>query len=275
MRIGIDVGATHIRMAIISDGRILKKITEPTKVDASEIEVLMHLKMMLRQVVNTNIRGIGIGVPSIVDTEEGIVYNVASIPSLKEVHLRELFEKEFRIPVYVNSSSNCFAIAEKKVGQASFYSDIVCLSLGLNVAAGVIVNHSLYPGNNTGAGQLGCMPYLNHDFNYYCGGRYFETEHGLTGKEVLSLAIKGDDNALRIWSEYGRNVGNLLTNILFVYDPQAIVIGGGISLSHEFFSKSMCDVLATFPHPQVIKRLKLFQSVSSDMPLLGAAILVQ
>lgn len=275
MRIGIDLGSTNVRMGIIDSGQILLKITEPCKADKSEKESLDHIIQMIHSIMNTNIRGIGIGVPSVVDSERGIVYNAVNIPSWKEVHLKEILEKEFNVPVAVNNNCNCFAFGERYYGEGTAYRNIVCLSLSIGVGAGIIIEDRLYCGNNTGAGEIGSLPYLNYDYEYYCSSQFLAREYNLSIDEALKRAETKDSQVLQIWNEIGTHIGNLLKVILFTYDPEAIVIRGSISQGYKYFSNKMYEVLNTFPYPETVKRLKILLSKREDIGLFGASALIR
>ncbi|WP_165044089.1 ROK family protein [Dysgonomonas sp. ZJ709] len=275
MRIGIDLGGTNVRVGVVSDGRILMKISESCKADKSEEETVEHIKSLVRRVMNSNIRGIGVGVPSVVDAERGIVYNAANIPSWKEVHLKEMLEKEFKIPVVVNNDCNCFAFGERYFGEGTTFHNIVCVAIGTGVGAGIIINDELYGGSNTGAGEIGSLPYLQHDYEYYCSSHFFSKVHGITGKEAFDRAMQGDEQALALWDEFGEHIGNLMNVVLFTYDPQAIIIGGGIAKSFDLFSGKMYETIAKFPYPETVKRLKIVLSQKEDINLLGASALVR
>lgn len=273
MRIGIDIGGTNIRMAIVDGGHIFRKIEGPTMAGASENDILEHLCSMIHQIINSNIRGIGIGVPSVVDAERGIVYNAVNIPSWKEVHLKDVLEKEFRIPVYVNNESNCFAFGERYFGEGTIYHDIVCVTLGTGVGAGIIIGDQLYNGGNAGAGEIGSIPYLEADYEFYCSRKFF-VQHNTTVKKALNKALMGDVEMLGLWQQLGHHIGNLLKVVLFTYDPQAIIIGGGLSYGYELFAGKMFEALKTFPYPETVKRVKVMLSNREDVNLLGAAALV-
>ena len=274
MKIGVDFGGTNTRVGLVDNGNIVKLISEPTLSDKSEMEILNHLIDVIRRVKVPRVTGIGIGVPSVVHVEEGIVYNVANIPSWKEVHLKKILQDEFQIPVAVNNDCNCFALGEHAFGEANGYKDAVCMTLGTGVGAGLIINNKLYGGSNTGAGEIGSFPYLQHDFEYYCSSHFFIKEHNITGKEVYTRAEKGDAAALELMNEFGFHLGNLINAVLFAYDPQVIVIGGSIALSYRFFSTAMHQRLATFPYPETVKRLKIHLSKKENIGLLGASTLV-
>jgi glucokinase len=273
MRIGIDIGGTKIRMGVVDGGQIYKKIEGPTNAAESEESILSNLCDMIRRIMNSNIRGIGIGVPSVVDAEQGIVYNTVNIPSWKKVYLKDILEKEFKIPVFVNNESNCFAFGERYYGEGTSYRNIVCVTLGTGVGAGIIINNELYSGNNTGSGEIGSLPYLDADYEYYCSRKFFD-RNNISGREALDLALMGNTDMINLWKELGMHIGNLIKAVLFTYDPQAIILGGGISAGYQLFSEKMFETISTFPYPETIKRMKVLLSRKEDIYLLGAAALV-
>jgi glucokinase len=273
MRIGIDIGGTKVRMGIVDGGVIYRKIEAPTNAHESEENILDNLCDMIRKIKNSNIKGIGIGVPSVVDAEQGIVYNAVNIPAWKKVYLKDILEKEFRLPVFVNNESNCFAFGERYYGEGTAYRHIVCVTLGTGVGAGIIINDELYNGNNTGAGEIGSLPYLDADYEYYCSRKLFD-RNNITGHDALSLALAGNSTMIALWEELGEHIGNLIKAILFTYDPQAIILGGGLSAGYQLFSKKMLEVVGTFPYPETLRRVRMLLSKKEDIYLLGAAALV-
>ena len=273
MKIGIDLGGTNVRMGIVSNGKIISRVTEPCKANKPEEAVIDQLKGMIRQLINQDIESIGIGVPSVVDAERGIVYNVANIPSWKEVHLKDILEEEFKIPVFVNNDCNCFALGEYYFGEGNGFNNLVAVALGTGVGAGIIIDGKLYNGDNTGAGEIGCLPYLEYDYESYCSSSYFVREHGITGREAFDKASKGDGEALMIWQEAGHHIGNLIKVILFAYDPSVIIMGGSISNAYKFFATAMIETLNTFPYPETVKKVEIRISKKEDISILGASVL--
>lgn len=275
MRIGVDLGAATVKMGIVDSGQILKKIVEPLKVDKSEEETLDHIKRMLAKIMNTNIRGIGIGVPSVVNSEKGIVYNVVNIPSWKKVHLKEILEREFGVPVEVNNDCNCFAFGERYYGEGTAFRNIVCLILGTGVGAGIIVEDRLYYGHNTGAGEIGSLPYLQRDYEHYCSNHFFLREYNISALEAFERAARKDKKALKMWDNIGTHIGALMNAVMFTYDPEAIILGGGISKAFDLFSDRMYETMAKFPYPETVDRLTIRLSRREDIGLLGASALVR
>ena len=273
MTIGIDLGGTNVRCGLIENGSVIARLSEPCRSDQPEHVVVDQIKEMIRRHINSSVKGIGIGVPSVVDEKKGIVYNVLNIPSWKEVHLKDILETEFNIPVHVNNDANCFALGEHRCGAGKPFANILGVTLGTGVGSGVIINNELYNGANTGAGEIGCLPYLEHTLEFYCGSAFFAEYHNTTGKKAEDLAKIGDANALKIWEEYGKHMGVLMKIILFVYDPDAIIFGGSIANAYQYFEEAMRKEMATFDYPETIKKIKILISNRDDISLLGAAAL--
>lgn len=274
MRIGVDLGGTTIKMGIVDGGRIYSSRIEPCAVDKSEKEIIDHIISMLRNIINTNIRGIGIGVPSVVDANRGIVYNAVNIPSWRKVYLKDILEKEFDVPVVVNNDCNCFAFGERYYGEGTASRNIICLILGTGVGAGVIIEDKLYSGNNTGAGEIGSIPYLDKDYEYYCSGHFFKQKYNTTGLEAHKRALDGDAAALKQWDEIGTHIGNLMNVIMYTYDPEVVILGGNISRAFDLFADKMYESMNRFPYQETVRRLQIKLSKNEDIGLLGAAALV-
>lgn len=273
MNIGIDLGGTNVKVALVNGDGIVKSIIEPTLAKSSVEESTNHIKNIIHKLFIPKVKGIGIGVPSAVDTERGIVYNAANIPSWKEVHIKSILEKEFKIPTFVNNDANCFALGEKFYGKAKHYSNVVGIVMGTGLGAGIIIDNKIYPGTNTCAGEIGCLPYLDDIYENYCSSHFF-IKHNTTGKEAYESALKGDKKALEIWDQFGKHVAELISLIVFTYDPQIIVFGGSISNAFELFRTSVTQNLKNFPFPNVIEKLKIEVSNTKDVGILGAASLV-
>lgn len=273
MRIGVDLGATNIRAGIVEAGVIYRIVSEPFPHDKTEKDTINSLVSAIRKVMNSNIKGIGIGVPSIVDARHGIVYNAVNVPSWKEVHLKEILEHEFRIPVIVNNDCNCFAFGERYYGEATIYHNIVGVTLGRGLGAGIIINNMLYEGMNTSAGEIGSLPYLDSDYENYCAANFFD-KYNTTGQVLYLRAEEGNEEALSIWGLFGYHVGNLIKGILLTYDPEAIVIGGGIAKAYRFFEEAMHKQINTFLYPHMVKNVEILFSKKENIGLLGAAALI-
>ena len=242
MKIAIDLGGTNMRVGLTDGATVVDTVIEPCPAQEPEEVVLAQLKRQISQLMRPEVTGIGVGVPSVVDCQQGIVYNVANIPSWQEVHLKESLESDFSVPVAVNNDANCFALGAWRYGEGKGTQNMVGLTIGTGIGAGIIIDGKLYNGVNTGAGEIGSLPYLDADYEIYCRSRFFSKLHGDTGANFAKLALAGDKEALAVWQEFGTHVGNLMKAVLFTYAPEAIIIGGGIYWTGTSFFAAGCII---------------------------------
>jgi glucokinase len=275
MTIGVDLGGTHIRAGIENGGNVFNPRKEIFRTDRSLEETITQLIEFVRPLVRAEVRGLGIGVPSVVDIEKGIVYNVTNIPSWEQVPLKDILEQEFRIPVSVNNDVNCFTLGEHQFGLLRGMKHVVGVSSGTGLGAGIIINNQPFYGNNCGAGEIGLLPYLDHNIEYYASGNLFRAYFNMTAEEAHQRALAGDAKALGYWKEFGIHMAEALKCVVYAYDPEAIVLGGSLSKAFNLFRDNMNATLKDFTYPESMKRLKIFQSQNENITLLGAAAMVR
>ncbi|WP_460951157.1 ROK family protein [Spirosoma daeguense] len=275
MTIGVDLGGTNVRVGLVENGMILRQKSRVLQQKDSLSATLTQLIDLIRPFVEPSVSSIGIGVPSVVDIEQGIVYNVANIPSWEEVALRDILEKEFDVPVFVNNDVNCFILGEHQFGMAQGYRSAVGMAIGTGLGSGIVVDNQLYTGSNCGAGEIGLLPYLDKNIESYAAGDFFKYIHGTSAREANLAALSGDENALDLWKEFGKHFGNAVKVVLYMYDPEVIILGGSIAKAYPFFKATMFESMADFAFPVTLRRLKIFQSENENIALLGAAALVR
>jgi len=235
--------------------------------------VIEALVATIGQVFTPDTAGIGVGVPSVVDVDRGVVYAVENIPSWQEVHLGEILQERFGVPVHVNNDASCFALGEHRFGHGRGKRHMIGMTVGTGLGAGVIIHGHLYSGASGGAGELGATPYRDHTFEYYASGQRFERDHGESGAALHARAERGDPEALKIFSAFGLDVGQVMLAALYAYDPEMIVLGGSVSMAFPFFEASMREVLSRFAYRHALDRLQIRVSERPDIALLGAAAL--
>ena len=272
--IGIDIGATKIHIGLVEDSKVIKEIKFPTLANASRDEIITNLIHKIEELDDPQVVGIGIGVPGLVDEENGIIYDLTNIPSWKEVHLKNYLESHFNKPVRITNDANVFAMGEKIFGKGGPFKNMVGVTLGSGFGTGIIIDHKLYSGTLSSAGELGNIPYLDKTIEDYCSGKFFRGNYGLNGNEVFQLAKEGDEGARDMFEEFGIHLGNALKIILNVLSPEAIFLGGSVSRSYQFFSESLEKTLDSYPFKKVRKQLIIQPSETSDISILGAAALI-
>jgi glucokinase len=271
--LGIDLGGTNVRVGKIVNNHLEKVLTEPINSRGSESEIIDQISNLIEQLKDKGTEGIGIGVPSVVDVEKGIIYDVMNIPSWKEVHLKKIYESRFAIPVQINNDANCFAVGEKYFGKCKKYKNVIGLIVGTGLGAGLILNNKLYSGTNCGAGEFGCIPYLDKYLEYYASGQFFKNIYNTDGGELAQKAAAGDPNALKIFNEFGSHLGYAIKIIMYSNDPEIIILGGSVSKSFGFYKDSVFKSLQDFVYPNSLKKIKIEVSELEQVAILGAAAL--
>jgi glucokinase len=271
--IGIDLGGTQVRAGIVNEKNVSGIISVSIPASGTVEEVLEVLYQQIDSLINSSIKAIGIGVPSVVDLEKGIVYDVQNIPSWKEVNLKSRMEDRYRLPVLVNNDANCFALGEKYFGKGQRVHSMIGLSIGTGLGAGIIIQDKLYAGINCGAGEFGEVAYLDHNYEYYASGQFFKNFYESTGKIIFQKAEQGDEQAMIIFEEFGRHLGNAIKMILCTYDPELIIIGGSIKQAYSFYEKTMWERIRTFTYPRSLDSLKIEISELEGCGVLGAGAL--
>jgi glucokinase len=271
--IGVDLGGTKVSIGKVEEKHIVKHASTNITTQGEQEQIMGEIISAIEDVFDQRVVGIGIGVPSVIDVEKGIVYNVQNIPSWKEVPLKDILETHFQRPVYVNNDANCFAVGEKHFGKGKAFKNLVGVTLGTGLGAGIIIDNRLYSGPNCGAGEFGSISYKDQIVEYYCSGQFFIQEHGIKGQQVFEKAKLGDRKAIAIFQEYGTHLGEAIKTIMFAVDPEAILLGGSVCQSYPFFKKAMWEQIQTFPYTNSIDRLVIERSDEPHIAILGAAAL--
>lgn len=271
--IGVDLGGTSIEAGTISDGKVLKTYKVATQASIGGEKTIDLLRKAISSLITHETEAVGIGVPSVVDRDKGIVYNVQNIAGWDEVHLKSILETDFGIPVHVDNDANCFAYGEKIYGKGRNFSDFVGVTLGTGIGAGIIKNDKLIHDANCGSGEFGEIPYMDMKLEDYCGSRFFTSSRLGSGYEVAMNARNGNKDAMKLFEEYGKHLAYLVKLIVLVLDPQAIIFGGSISKSFDLFIDPIRANLENFPYPKSLERLTILGSSQPDSGILGAGSL--
>ena len=272
--IGLDIGGTKIHLGVVQAGKIIAELKRPTSAQASKEKIIAEIIEGIESLMEDSITGIGIGVPGLVDEQNGIVYGVQNIPSFTEVHLKKSIEDYFGKPVYLTNDANSFVLGEKLYGRGQAFSNIVGLTLGTGLGGGIILNNQLYSGTLSSAGEFGGIPYIDKTLEDYCSGKFFRNQFGLSGGEVHKQVQQGNAGAQNIMDQFGRHLGNSLKIILFALSPEAIFLGGSVSKCFSFFEATMRESLQAFPFKQITEQLVIECSTMHNGAVLGAAALV-
>lgn len=253
--IGIDFGGTSVKLAVVEGSELLTDIHRiPTQEFVGPDPLI---KVIVDHVVEIRsdypgIQAIGIGVPGAVDFSKGVTYNLTNVQGWDDVPLRDLIAEKTGLPTILDNDANCMAYAEYKFGAGQGCRNVICVTLGTGVGGGLILNGDLYRGSTYAAGEIGQMsidlngvegPYGNSGaLERYIGNRQIEelaaatyTERGEelpadhTPEGIAILARSGDLTAKAIWKQVAECLGACLMSTVYLLNPDAIVVGGGVA----------------------------------------------
>ncbi len=282
--IGVDLGGTHIKAGLVKDKKIVKRILIKTN-SSTKQDILKSITNAIEKVKVKPIQGIGIGVPGIIDYKKGEIINLTNLP-LKNFKIKRFLEKKFNVPVFIDNDANCFVLGEALYGAGKNKHVVIGLTLGTGVGGGIVINKKVFHGRFN-AGELGHMSIKHDGIKCICGNfgciEQYASKHGImrtakklnvkSTKDIYNLALKGNKEAIRVFKKTGFYLGVAITNLIAVFDPDVIVIGGGISNSWKFFSKSMIETVNE--RSFVNKKPRIVQRKLKGAAILGAASLVK
>jgi glucokinase len=245
--IGIDIGGSAIKLGKFSpEGTCIESLTVATPQPSFPKAVVEIVANSVNQLNSDgDCIAIGVGTPGPADAGGRIAIVAINLANWHDVPLAEYLEAKTGLRAIVANDANCAGLGEAWLGAGRQYNNLIMLTLGTGVGGAIILDGKLFTGHLGAAGELGLIT-LNPDGPSCNSGNQGSLEQyvsatairRVTGKEPTELgelARSGDKEALTFWQEYGRLLGIGLSSLIYVLTPEAIVIGGGVSASSEFF----------------------------------------
>ena len=308
--VGIDLGGTNIAVGVVSEtGSILAEAGAKTLADRPYQAIVRDMAELVRKAVSKarltldDVRSIGIGIPGVVD-DQGVVFNCTNLGWVN-VPLRAEMQKHINKPVLIDNDANAAALAESCAGVSMGCKSSVFITLGTGVGGGIIVDGKPWAGGHGRAGEIGhmclvpdgvpCTCGRNGCVERYCSGtalirmakqacsNYPDTVlmqkaggnvDRINAKMVIDAAKEGDASALRVFNSFARYLALTISNITWFFDPEMIVLGGGISHAGQFLLDA---VLPLIPPCQAFEKLALprieLARLGNEAGVIGAAML--
>lgn len=253
----IDIGGTSIKYGVLSEkGEIFIDGTVSTKVTEKENFILSDVKKLVRNILdeyrNYEIKGICVSTAGVVNPEKGeIAYAGPTIPKYTGTKIKEELEKEFSISCEVENDVNCAGLGEYWKGAGKGSKSMVCLTIGTGVGGSVILDGKLLNGIGYTAGEIGYMDVNGSYIQNIASSRYLvekvqkekvEKEgitDAITGVDIFELAKKGDEICIAGINEIISNLAVGVRNIIYLLNPEVIVIGGGITAQKEYLEEKI------------------------------------
>ncbi len=245
--IGVDIGGTHLKLGRFdASGAERQSLTIPTPQPASPEQVLQAVKAAIAQLdPQGESQAIGIGTPGPADSTGRIARLAINLPEWVNVPVADWIEANLGKPCTIANDANCAGLGEAWLGAGRLRQDFVMLTLGTGVGGAIILNQKLFVGHGGAAGELGSMSFDPKGHPCNSGNRgsleqqlcisAIERRTGQSPETLGRLARQGDPEALAFWQTYGQDLGIAAATLLYILTPEAIIIGGGISASSEFF----------------------------------------
>lgn len=304
--VAIDLGGTNIRTALCdTHGQILQRLKQPTRPEDGQATVIQRMVDSVRAVMPSggNIRAVAVASPGPLNPRTGIVM-VAPNLYWHNVPLQQIMEDALKIPVRLGNDANLAALGEQRYGAGRGYADMAYVTVSTGIGCGVILNNQLVVGARGLATELGhhCINYTGAPiasgvpggFEGYCAGPGIakraqakladggpsilrEMVGGdiakVGAKEVGEAAQQCDPLALALVQETGYILGMGFVNLLHLFDVEAIVVGGSVSLMGDVLFDPVRETIQKFAMPPYRDRKLLMVALGDDGGLLGAAAL--
>ncbi len=297
--VGVDLGGTNLKLGLTDlAGKVLHRLDEPTpKESAAQDSVVRAIFAAVERLIKESgirwkdIIGIGIGAPGVTDPDTGLVA-LAPAVGWNKTPVKRLLSERFGLPCHVDNDVNAAALAEMTFGKGPKLDNFIFLAIGTGIGAGIVIDGKIYRGRNHAAGEVGYLvidrawkPDSVTDFGCLesmaaapailrkassvlpeLGG---EADPGAV-EAVFDLARRGDGAAVEVVEEIAGYIGIALANLAVVLDPEAVVLGGGVSQAGdvlvEFVKRKLKQVSPIVPQVYV-------SSLGADAGMLGAAAL--
>ncbi|HHW48531.1 MAG TPA: ROK family protein [Clostridiaceae bacterium] len=310
--IGIDLGGTFIKAGLVDEnGKIILKDSIPTGKERPYQEIVRDMAMLVKKIIKDaqidekDVKSIGIGSPGTPDDKEGILVYANNLPDFVNVPLRTEIQKYIDLPVILDNDANCAALAESIAGAAKDVKNSVTITLGTGVGSGVVIDGKLYSGFNYSAPEMGHMVIRIDGEQCTCGrkgcweayasasGLIEQTKRAamenkdslinllvdgdlskIDAKTAFDAAKQGDETGRKVVEQYIKYLAEGLTNVINIFAPEVVAIGGGVSKEGEYLLKPLRELVYKDVYfkgePQTQIRVA---QMGNDAGIIGAAML--
>lgn len=302
----MDLGGSRLRVALADPaGQLSRKQNLPTRGGEGRDAVISRMAQAAREAMASlaqeQVLGIGIGVPGPLDPRTGVIFTPPNLPGWRDVPLKTLLEEELRLPVYLGNDANLAALGEHRFGAGQGLDHLVYLTVSTGIGAGVIVEGKLLLGHEGLAGEAGHMT-IAEGPPCKCGNvgclealasglaiaraaqeriaageessipRFSQGE--ITAGTVGAAARAGDPLAREVLEKAATYLGIGVLNLVHIFNPQAVIIGGGVSQAGDLLFEPVRRLVAQRAMPNFRKVQILPAALGDDTVLYGAVALV-
>ena len=266
---GIDLGGTQVRVAVAEDsGRIVGAAKTRTALVRSPEAMAEWAARNAHRIAGTRrIRAAAIGAPGPIDRSTGVLVNPPNLPSWHNVRLAEMVGQAMGCPAFIENDAQMAAWGEFNQGAGRGTRTMVYLTWSTGIGAGIVIDGRLFSGAHGSAGEVGHTiidPSGPLDacgqrgcLEAFAGGRQIQAHTGESMAEIFQAAERGDSEAKKIIQRAATYVGIGLINLTNLFDPEMLVIGGGVSRSWKLIAPTLTAVLNSSPFIRPRRRPRL------------------
>jgi glucokinase len=288
--IGIDIGGTNLRAAIVSkEGEILEVFKAENEVSKGAIYNLDKLVNHIKKSWNKyQVEKIGVGVPGPVDIKAGIILSPVNLRGWGNFNIKEYLSEQLNLPVKVNNDANVAGLSESLVGSAKECESVFYITVSTGVGGALILDKKIINGAHSQAGEIYNMIINEDDYSHVglnrgglegqCSGvniaRIASEAYGktVTTKEVFDLYERNDEKANNVIEKWIDNISIGISNIITVVDPEAIVIGGAVLIYNNYLLPKIVECVKTKVANPAMVDIRIAQ-IGDNAGLIGAAML--
>lgn len=278
--LGVDIGATKTIFLTVKFISAKYKVFESVKIATprKEAEILKIVEENYKNLAKKyDIAGIGIGFAGPVDFKRGIALVGPNLKTGK-IEFKKYLSKKLRIPAVVDNDARCFVLAESVFGAAKGYKNIVGLTVGTGIGGGIIIDGKIYRGATGSVGEFGHTDILkSKELEEVASGsglvNVYKKVSGerISSFKIIGLAKKKDKKALEAVNFTAESLGTGIANIIESYNPEIIVLGGGLSEVDLIIDKAkQCAKKKVFL-PSLAKTPVVVSKLGQNAIALGAA----
>lgn len=249
--IAIDIGGTGIKYGVVRENGDVEFVRDtPTEAHKGGRVLLDKVRGLIREILFTDsdVDGIGISSAGVIDNVGGsVIYASENIPGWTGMEIKKELAEEFSVEVAVENDVNAYALGEVWMGAGRGYENLLCITLGTGIGAGIIINGKLYRGKNKRAGEIGYLQEIDNTVSYEkkastkCLLKKASEILGreINGKEFFDLVKNGNNRMAKIYDSWSFEVAKGIGDLIYVLDPELIIIGGGISKQGSYLKETL------------------------------------
>ena len=294
MILGVDIGGTSVKMGLVDrQGNIFARHEADVNYDGYRTPVLTTVIREAKAFLtaqNMQIEGIGVSATGQVDDRTGVVIGTnGKIPGYEGAQIKLGMEREFGVPVCALNDANAAALGESFAGAARGHKNVVMITLGTGVGGGVIVDGRVFGGARGIAGEMGHFTLYQNGAPCPCGKRgCYESyasatalirlaqektgEAGLNGRAIFRRAAAGEMKMLAALDAWLDDVAAGITGLVHIFNPEAVVVGGGVSSQEELLIRPLRERVLSGVMPRFAEGLQLKgAALGNDAGIIGAA----